>query len=141
MLPKKNKIPDSHIADKSETSEFINQKQKDYILWLGHACFLCCLDQKLILIDPFLSEYASPFFGLGPKRLIPSPIPVDQLPGIDIILISHNHYDHLDVRTLRKIKNKEKIDVVVPLGLEPIMQSCGFNKITELNWDESTIIP
>ena len=106
----KKRVPDYIPPDHSLTEEkairnFLSNKDPICITWLGHAAFLLRVNKTNILIDPFLSEYAGPSF-IGPKRFLNSAISIKNLPKIDIILISHNHYDHLDTNTLRKIKNK-----------------------------------
>lgn len=108
------------------------------VTWLGHAAFLIKLDGLNILTDPWLSERASPFrWLLGPKRFTPPGISVANLPQIDVLLLSHNHYDHLDKETLRKLPNKSQITVVTPLGNGRILRPLGFKNVIELNWGES----
>lgn len=110
------------------------------ITWLGHAAFLIKLDGLNILTDPWLSERASPFrWLLGPKRFTPPGISVANMPQIDVLLLSHNHYDHLDKETLRKLPNKEKITVVTPLGNGCLLKPLGFKNVIELNWGESSV--
>ena len=69
----------------------------------GHSTFLIKKNGITILTDPVFSDRASPFKNIGPKRLIPPAIPLKQLPEIDFITISHNHYDHLDIRSLKDL--------------------------------------
>ncbi len=114
--------------------------QQDSLTWLGHASFLLKLNGKHILFDPFLGKRASPLTFIGPKRHTPPALVVDELPPIDIIMLSHNHYDHLCVRTLKRIRNKQHCQVIVPKGLGAIMRSCGYKHITELGWYQSHII-
>ncbi|MBT3176337.1 MAG: hypothetical protein HOG03_07385 [Desulfobacula sp.] len=66
----------------------------DKIMWLGHSSFLLRLSNKIILLDPFLSDYATSYPPFGPKRYAPPGLPVTELPQIDLIIISHNHYDY-----------------------------------------------
>ena len=89
----------------------------DRLTWLGHASFLLRLDGRTILTDPYLSAYASPLPPLGPKRFAPPGLPVERLPPIDLLLLSHSHYDHLDLPTIEALAAKERVEVVVPLGL------------------------
>ena len=71
--------------------------------WLGHAAMLMRAGPKWVLFDPALSGTAGPVQGFGPERLTPLPIALEQLPHIDLVLISHDHYDHLDLGTMRHL--------------------------------------
>lgn len=103
------------------------------ITWLGHASFLIRVDGKTILTDPFLGDHAGPL-GLGPRRLAPPPLGIDDLPAIDVMLLSHNHYDHLDRPTLKAMVGKERMTVLVPLGLKHDFINLGFANVVELDW-------
>ena len=133
-------IPDGHMLSELESIKLLNSIDSDRITWLGHASFLIKTADVTILTDPFLSEHASPISWAGPKRFVALPIPINKLPVIDIVIVSHNHYDHLDDETVRNLKNKDKIQVVVPLGLKPFFTERGYNKVTELDWGQSTSI-
>lgn len=105
------------------------------ILWLGHACFLLQLDGRTILTDPYLTEYASPVPMRTTRRLVPAAIRIGQLPPVDTILISHNHYDHLDVPALRQLAARfADAQVYVPLGLRDLVGRQGFRRIVEQDW-------
>ena len=108
------------------------------LTWLGHASFLLRTAGRTILTDPFLSERASPFAGLGPRRYVPAGIPFEALPPIDAIVVSHDHYDHLDGRTVERFSLKEKIAVVVPRGLGRFFLERGYRDVRELGWWEET---
>ncbi len=103
------------------------------LLWLGHASFLLRIGGRTILVDPFLSDVAGPG-RFGPKRFSPPGLPIAFLPPIDLLVISHNHYDHLDAATLRRLPRRDAIDVVVPLGLGPFFHGMGFNSVTQVDW-------
>ena len=92
-----------------------------------------------ILTDPHFSERASPVNFSGPKRMAPPGIPIDQLPHIDVVLISHNHYDHLDLATVKRLAAQEGGPpmFVVPLGLEVWFKSAGITNVVELDWWDS----
>ena len=80
----------------------LNLSQDDnYAVWIGHSTFLIKKNGVTILTDPIFSERASPFKNIGPKRLIPPAIPLDIIPRIDVVTVSHNHYDHLDINSLK----------------------------------------
>lgn len=133
-------VPNGHSLSESESVQLLNSFEKGRITWLGHASFLIKTSDTSILTDPFLTEFASPVSWAGPRRFVDPGIPLDKLPQIDIVVVSHNHYDHLDDETVRNLKNKEQIHVVVPLGLKSFFVERGYNNVTELDWNESISI-
>ena len=135
-------IPANHILSEKDAVASLNAlKGKDTLTWLGHSTFILRVDGKTILTDPFLTERASPLsFVGGVTRYSPPGIQIENLPPVDIIIISHNHYDHLDVHTIDKFPNKKTIHVGVPLGLKDIFLESGYENIHELNWGESVTI-
>jgi L-ascorbate metabolism protein UlaG (beta-lactamase superfamily) len=112
------------------------------LTWFGHSTFLVEMDGKTILIDPMFGRAPSPFPLFGAGRFSKSlPLKLEDLPEIDIVLISHDHYDHLDHGSINKIKHKVK-QFIVPLGVGSHLGRWGVNtdKIQELNWwDELTL--
>lgn len=110
------------------------------LIWLGHSTVLLRVDGKTIITDPILSMRSSPFSFAGPKRTISRiPITAEELPPIDAVVISHDHYDHLDYETIRKIHAKTT-KFFVPLGVAAHLRKWGVaaDKIIELDWwDES----
>ncbi|GIU18054.1 hypothetical protein TUM4261_38390 [Shewanella sp. c952] len=130
-------IPDGHELTELESLQLLNSISSDRVTWLGHASFLITTSKVTILTDPFLSKRASPVSWAGPKRFVNLPIAINKLPDIDIIIVSHNHYDHLDDKTVRELKNKHEIHVLVPLGLKSFFTDRGYNKVTELDWGQS----
>jgi N-acyl-phosphatidylethanolamine-hydrolysing phospholipase D len=137
-LPLLSTLPENLIIPSAEARKrYDSFEQADTLTWLGHSTFLIKLNGKTILTDPFLTDYASPFAHIGPKRYTPPGICIQDLPPIDIILVSHDHYDHCDARTLVQLPNKENIDVIVPLGLGYLFEELGYRKIQQLNWHES----
>jgi len=133
-------IPDGHKLTELESIQLLNSIDRDRITWLGHASFLITTSGVTILTDPFLSKFASPVSWAGPKRFVDLPIPINKLPSIDIVIVSHDHYDHLDDKTVRKLENKNNIQVVVPLGLKSFFTERGYSKVTELDWGQSVSI-
>ncbi|MCG6202303.1 MBL fold metallo-hydrolase [Psychromonas antarctica] len=133
-------VPDGHELTELESLQLLNSISSDRVTWLGHASFLITTSGVTILTDPFLSKRASPVSWAGPKRFVDFPIPINKLPSIDIVIISHNHYDHLDDKTVRKLENKHNIHVVVPLGLKSFFIERGYSKVTELDWGQSVSI-
>lgn len=103
------------------------------LAWLGHACFAFRMAGKLVLTDPYLSRTAGPF-GLGPKRFLDAAVRAEALPKLDLIAISHNHYDHLDTRALGAYRFASETPVVCPLGLAPLLKRQGFSEVIELDW-------
>ncbi|MBD0287925.1 MAG: MBL fold metallo-hydrolase [Flavisolibacter sp.] len=105
------------------------------ITWLGHSTTLIEIDGKRFLTDPVWSRRASPFTRLGPKRFFNNPVELDDLPSIDFILLSHNHYDHLDKKTIIRLTSKG-IPVITMLGVGNHLRNWGIHKdqITELDW-------
>ncbi len=133
-------IPDGHVLPQSQAIATLRDMQGcDSITWLGHASFLIRLAGKTIITDPYLTDYAGPG-RFGPKRFVDSGIAIENLPPIDILLISHNHYDHLDEETLSRLPNKEQIEVIAPLRLGAFFLKRGFQRVTELDWDEQTCV-
>lgn len=102
--------------------------------FIGHATFLLQLPGLNILTDPVFSERASPFSWVGPRRIRPPALSPDQLPAIDLVLLSHNHYDHLDLRSLRWIAHHRRSLVVTTLGNKAWLEARGVRNVVELDW-------
>jgi L-ascorbate metabolism protein UlaG (beta-lactamase superfamily) len=102
---------------------------------LGHSSVLIWLDGEFWLTDPIFSERASPFSFIGPQRFHPSPISLADLPNIKGVILSHNHYDHMDKATLQTLKDKAD-NFYMPLGLGGDLKKWGIEdaKINELDW-------
>jgi L-ascorbate metabolism protein UlaG (beta-lactamase superfamily) len=111
------------------------------VTWLGHSTVLVELDGCRILLDPVFSERASPFDWVGPSRWFPPPIALTDLPPIDAVLISHDHYDHLDWQTLLAMKDWSTT-FIVPLGVGAHLAYWGVPEahIVELDWWEHTAV-
>ncbi|GLS90102.1 hydrolase [Psychromonas marina] len=133
-------IPDGHQLTALQSMQLLNSIDGDRVTWLGHASFLITTSDVTILTDPFLSTFASPVSWAGPKRFVDLPIAINELPPIDIVIVSHNHYDHLDDKTVRELDNKNEIHVVVPLGLKDFFIERGYSKVTELDWGQSVTV-
>ena len=103
--------------------------------WVGHSSVLLQLGGLNILTDPVWSARASPVSFAGPRRWMPPAIDLAALPPIDIVLQSHNHYDHLDDRTVRRLALAQPdAQWLVPLGLAPFVERRGVRRVTELDW-------
>ena len=113
------------------------------ITWMGHATSIVEIDGVRILIDPVWDERASPTSWSGPKRFFPAPLALSDLPAIDAVLISHDHYDHLGERTIRglaKLAAVEKARWITPLGVGALLQKFDVqaSSCVELNWMDAT---
>lgn len=147
-----NKLENKFVSTKSitpieelpiETPTYPDNPSTDAlnITWLGHSSILMQMHGLNVLIDPVFSEYSSPVPFAGPKRFSESPIKKEDLPNIDILVITHDHYDHLDYNTIKEIDNK--VDkYIVPLGIENHLESWGVSKdkITNMAWWEEVNI-
>ncbi len=110
-----------------------------HVTWYGHASALVEIDGVRILFDPVWSDRVSPSQRLGPRRVHPVPLTLDLLPPLDAVVVSHDHYDHLDMITVRELLRTQKAVFVVPLGVGAHLERWGvpLGRIVELDWDES----
>lgn len=137
----KNKSKLSKPKNKKDIPvNFLNKKDiedlEDYsVLRIGHSTLLFKIENEYILTDPVFSKRASPFSFIGPKRFHDVPISIEDLPFIQSLIISHDHYDHLDKESIKKLKNKVGI-FYTTLGVAKHLEKFGVekNKIIELNW-------
>jgi len=123
--------PDPDVIAKPGTTQ---------ITWLGHSAFLLQVKGKNILTDPHFSKRASPLSFAGPKRIVAPPLNIDELPHIHVVVISHNHYDHLDEESLTELYERQKNApplFLVPLGLKDELLSYDITNIIEMDWWES----
>jgi N-acyl-phosphatidylethanolamine-hydrolysing phospholipase D len=105
------------------------------VTWVGHSTLLVQLGSLNVLTDPVWGERASPWRAIGPRRLVSAALPIDALPPIDIVLQSHNHYDHLDAWTVRALASAHpSARWIVPLRLGTLMRSLGVHEVLELDW-------
>ena len=113
----------------------------NYSIWIGHSTFLIKKDDLTILTDPIFSERASPFKRFGPKRLIPPAVNISELPKIDVVTVSHNHYDHLDIRSL-KILHELNPDIIflIPKGDKNIFDKRNIKNVFEFEWWQNFMI-
>lgn len=112
-----------------------NRTQTTYT-WIGHASALLQIQGVNILIDPVFSDRVSPVSFMGPKRLVKLPVKIDELPPIDIVLVSHSHYDHLDLASLKELykRDSEKTKFLVPLGNKSLLEGEGIHNVAEFDW-------
>jgi L-ascorbate metabolism protein UlaG (beta-lactamase superfamily) len=115
------------------------------VTWMGHSSLLVEIDGVNILIDPVWDRRASPVQWAGPKRFFAAPLALEHLPPIDVVLVSHDHYDHLGEATIRKLSAMDSIKYarwVTSLGVGQILERFGVNRsqISELDWTESVAL-
>lgn len=111
------------------------------LTWIGHSSFLLCLGGMNILTDPIFSQRCSPIGFIGPKRVRDPGLKVATLPRIDLILLSHNHYDHLDVPSLHQICRRfPEADIITSLGNARFLARKKLYRATELDWWQSVTI-
>lgn len=129
-------VPAGHVVPPAEAlAAFTAHGDVDALTWLGHAAFLLRVGGVTVLTDPFLSDVAGPA-GFGPERFVAPGLPLAALPPIDVILVSHNHYDHLDHDTVVALPGKAHVNVVVPLGLGAFFRERGYANVHERDWYE-----
>ena len=102
------------------------------ITWIGHSTMLVRMDGVTFLTDPIFSERASPVGFAGPKRLVPPGVPLQELPEVDFVLLSHDHYDHTDLPSVQALAARG-VRFIVPLGLGELVRSAGGDAV-ELDW-------
>jgi L-ascorbate metabolism protein UlaG (beta-lactamase superfamily) len=104
------------------------------VTFIGHATFLIQTAAGNILTDPMYSQRAGPLNVVGPRRVRQPAVPFDDLPSISVVLLSHNHYDHCDLRTLRNLAQRFNPLVITPLGNGALVRSAGIRRVEELDW-------
>lgn len=110
------------------------------VTFVNHSTFLIQWNNLNLLTDPVWSERCSPYSFAGPRRMRPPGIRFEDLPPIDAILLSHNHYDHLDITTLKRIHQQYDPVFIVPLGVERYLAQHDITKSVSLDWWQSTSI-
>ena len=132
------KVPKSILP--AETPSFLADAQDRDLsfTWIGHSSFLLQLGKCNILADPILSSRSSPVGFIGPKRFSELPLTAEDLPEIDVLFLSHDHYDHLDYRTILALRDRVGT-FVVPLGVDTVLTGWGVDaeKLCALDWWES----
>ncbi len=126
-------VPKEHVIPKDIViKSLLENKNNDYIFWIGHATFLIKLGNTTIITDPVFEKNMGPLI-FGPKRFVDPAIKLEELPNIDLFLLTHNHYDHLSTRTIQRFPYK-KAKVVTALKLGKYFTKNGFNNVKELDW-------
>ena len=124
-------VPKYHVIDKKIVKENLEKlKNDDYIAWIGHATFLIKLGETTIITDPVFSKNAGPLV-FGPKRYVEPAIELKEIPKTDVFLLTHNHYDHQDMSTIRGFPYKDA-KVLLPLKLGKYFKR--YKDVNEMDW-------
>ena len=124
-------VPKDHVIDKKIVKENLEKfKDDDYIAWIGHATFLIKLGETTIITDPVFSKNAGPLI-FGPKRYVKPALDLEEIPKTDVFLLTHNHYDHQDMSTIRGFPYKDA-KVLLPLKLGKYFQR--YKDVNEMDW-------
>jgi len=108
------------------------------VTWIGHSTLLVQMDHMTFLTDPIWSEKPSPISFMGPRRFVPPGLAMEDLPPIDFVVVSHNHYDHLDLPTLRALAERNPQTLfLVPLGNAELLRAEGIEQVRELDWGDT----
>lgn len=130
-----------HVLPRDQVLRRMKETEgRDTVTWIGHMTTLLRLDGKIILTDPWLTDFASPMGSWGPKRYVPPALGFDDLPRIDFVLLSHSHSDHLDAETIERLPGRERITAVVPLELGSFFRDSGYGRVIELDWEQSATV-
>jgi N-acyl-phosphatidylethanolamine-hydrolysing phospholipase D len=108
--------------------------QRFRMYWIGHSTVLLQLGERILLIDPVFSERVSPVSWAGPERQVPLPIQIADLPRVDAVLISHDHYDHLDRASIAALEAKFRPLYFVPLGVGARLHAMGATRVVDMDW-------
>ncbi len=120
-----------------------NNRTQNSATWIGHATVLMQVNGVNLITDPVFSKRVSPLSFIGPARKVPLPMTITDLPHIDVVLISHNHYDHLDKESVRQLNRQPGGPplFLVPLGIKRWMANAGIDNVRELDWWQETSVP
>lgn len=127
----------SRIDQPLRTPPAIDAAAGAVITFIGHSTLLIQTPIGNILTDPIYSERVGPFNLFGPRRVRQPAVAFDDLPPISLVLLSHNHYDHCDLRTLRRLATRFDPTVVTPIGTGRLVRAAGIRRIEELDWWQS----
>ena len=138
LLDRKARAPKAKLPEVApDLGAFLAKDGKSRFIWFGHSTLLLNVEGRVILVDPVFSKAAAPL-GLFNRRFQPPVLPLKKLPRVDAILVSHDHYDHLDEKTIRFFR-RGATEFIVPLGIGDRLRSWGIpsSRIFELDWEQS----
>ncbi|MCZ8238081.1 MAG: MBL fold metallo-hydrolase [Leptospiraceae bacterium] len=124
----------------NDGSQIRNFKGLWSVTWIGHASSLIQWEGLNILTDPIWSERCSPVSWAGPKRYTQPGIDMDNLPKIDLVVISHNHYDHMDLDTLLELEKRFSPTFIAGLGSKKFLQDAGLTHVLEMDWWDEVLV-
>ena len=126
-------VPKEHVVEKKKVLTDLKKfQEEDFVLWIGHATFLIKLGQTTIITDPVFSKNAGPLI-FGPKRYTKPALKLNEIPKTDVFLLTHNHYDHQDMMTIRRFPFKNA-KVLLPLKLGKYFTRNGYRDVNEMDW-------
>ena len=134
LAGRNRKDPGGFVTPRAEPDMALVKSGEAQLTWIGHASFLLTLGGQRILVDPVFCDRLGP--GMG--RLTAPGIPLADLPSVDVVLITHNHRDHLDEWSIRRLGKSPRY--VVPLGNAPVLRKLGSEQVDELDWWQSIAI-
>lgn len=133
LLAARTPWPD-HVAVRVQRPPSLQGTEEAIVTFVGHSTFLIQTRDGAVLTDPMYSRRASPTTFAGPRRVREPGVAFDELSGISVVVVSHNHYDHCDLRTLRALDRRFEPLFVAPLGNAPLLKSAGVRRVEELDW-------
>jgi L-ascorbate metabolism protein UlaG (beta-lactamase superfamily) len=127
-----------HVEDVPLTPPPRAARDRIAVTFIGHSTFLVQIGGLCVLTDPIWSDRCSPVSFAGPRRVRPPGQSLDSLPGVDLLLITHNHYDHMDLPTLRKVRARWQPSTATGLGNARHLAKAGIRSAVELDWWQTT---
>lgn len=130
-------VPGHHVMPREQAlSLYSSLQNENSITWIGQSTLIIKINGVVILTDPYFAKLASPLI-VGPERFVPPGIAASELPNVDIILLSHNHYDHLDETFIEASSTKAQTTVIAPLGMASFFTERGYHHVHQLDWHDS----
>lgn len=139
--PRPSEPPFNPEIVKTDVDYLRANRSDDTLTWIGHSTSLLQIEGVNVLMDPVFSERVSPVSFLGPKRQVPLPFSLQELPSLDVVVVSHAHYDHLDLPTLKALAKRDPQTLfLVPLGDQGLLKSQGIMNVQEFDWWENVVV-